>query len=179
MTQSQTTAIVAVAVVAVAAIGGGLAYAAKDAEPGDMLYSLRASLYSDVDGGEAQSDLDAAREAYREAADLQARGQLTAGEQARINATYSMRVNAVVDRIAELEAEGNLEAAASLRTELRAMLREANDLFPGATGDASSSSESSITASGSSLDDDSSSSSMQGGQSSSIFVQPSSSVTSA
>jgi len=180
MTQSQTITVAAVALVAVVAVGGGLAYAAKDAEPGDMLYSLRASLYSGADSSETQEeDLDAAREAYEEAVNLQANGQLTASEQARINATYSMRVNAVTNRIADLESNGDLEAAALLRTQLRALLREANDVFRSAMDN-----NSSASADASSMMNDETSSSVDsnasmGGGQSSIFIQPSSSVTSA
>jgi hypothetical protein len=191
MTQSQTITVAAVALVAVVAVGGGLAYAAKDAQEGDMLYGLHASLYGDDTDGDAQSDLDAARNAYDEAAALKANGQLTASEQARIGATYSARINALMDRIARLEADGDAQAAAELRTNLRAIMRDANHVFPSSvssssamtSSDASVSSGMSVSAGASASGDvDASASSASNdmtGASSSIFVQPSSSVTSA
>lgn len=191
MTQSQTITVAAVALMAVVAVGGGLAYAAKDAQEGDMLYSLHASLYGDAEGtttNDAQADLDAARQAYDEAAALRDSGQLTASERARIGATYSARINALMDRIARLEADGEVQAAADLRTNLRAIMRNANDLFPNNTSSSSamtssddSSTDGSMSSdmSASSDDIDSSASDGMTGASSSIFVQPSSSVTSA
>jgi hypothetical protein len=176
MTQSQIVTTVAIVVVAVAAVGGGLAYAAKDAQPGDMLYGLRASLY---DGSDGSDDVEGARAAYDEASSLQASGMLTASEQARISASYSMHVDAVMDRIAELEANGDMSAAAELRADLREIVREAQDLFPESSS--SSAAASSDASMGSSVDGmtDSSASDGMTGASSSIFVQPSSSVTSA
>ncbi len=191
MTSSQIATVAVVAVVGLAAVGGGMAYAAKDAEPGDMLYSLRASLYGDVTAdADVQASLDAAREAYDEAADLERRGLLTEAERARVTASYSMHVNAILRRIAELEADGDVAAAAELRTTLRAALRDYDDIFPSMGLDASSAS-SAMTESSVMMGDDSSatsssidamgnvSSPTSGGQNSSIFMQPSSSVTSA
>lgn len=188
MTQSQTITVAAVALVAVVAVGGGLAYAAKDAKEGDMLYSLHASLYGGSMENDAQSDLDAARDAYDEAVTLRDNGQLTASEQARISATYSARINALMDRIARLEADGEAQAAVELRTNLRAIMRNANDLFPNTTSSSSTTTSSSDSSMDGSLssgmsvssdDMDSSTSNGMTGASSSIFVQPSSSVTSA
>lgn len=192
MTQSQTITVAAVALVAVVAVGGGLAYAAKDAQEGDLLYSLHASLYG---GGtttnDAQADLDAARDAYDEAIALRDNGQLTASEQARIGTTYSARINALMDRITRLEADGDVQAAVELRTQVRAIIRDADDIFPSSASSSSAmtSSDSSMDGSMSSgastsddsMDDASDSSASNGmtGASSSIFVQPSSSVTSA
>lgn len=183
MTQSQTITVAAVALVAVVAVGGGLAYAAKDAEEGDMLYSLHASLYGDDMETNAQSDLDAARGAYDEAAALKANGRLTASEQARIGARYSVSINALMDRITRLEADGDAQAAAELRTDLRAIMRDANHAFPSSASSSSAmtSSDASMDGSMSSDSDDMDSSASNGmtGASSSIFVQPPSSVTSA
>lgn len=187
MTSSQIATVAVVAVVGVAVVGGGLAYAARDAEPGDMLYNLRASLYGDVAGdADVQASLDGAREAYEEAQDLERRGLLTDAERARVTASYTMHVNAVLRRIADLEADGDMGAAAELRTDLRAALREYDDVFPNVGPDASSSSSSVMSddagsaASASSRDATGGASSPSGmEQNSSIFVQPSSSVTSA
>lgn len=184
MTQSQTITVAVVALVAVVAVGGGLAYAAKDAQEGDMLYGLHASLYGDNMDNDAQSDLDAARDAYDEAAVLKANGRLTASEQARIGARYSVRINALMDRITRLEADGDAQAAAKLRTDLRAIMRDANHMFPSSASsssamtasDASESSGMSVSAGASAA---TSASNDMTSASNSIFVQPSSSVTSA
>jgi hypothetical protein len=187
MTQSQTITTVAVALVAVVAVGGGLAYAAKDAQEGDMLYSLHASLYGGGMANDAESDFDAARDAYDEAAALKANGQLTTSEQARINATYTARVNALTDRATRMEADGDVQGAAELRTKIRALLRDTNDVFPSSASSSSAQTSSDASMSSGATtsdtdDDDASASSVSNGMtgaSSSIFVQPSSSVTSA
>ncbi len=138
-TQQQIVGTVAAVVVAVVIIGGGLAFAAKDAEPGDALYSLRASLYGDNDYS-VDADLKAAGETYDEAVALQNSGQLTVSERARLSAAYAARVNAVMRVIAELEADGNTEEALRIRALLRAQLRASNDLFPSSSNDDASSS---------------------------------------
>lgn len=179
--------IAVVAVVAVAAIGGGLAYAAKDAQPGDALYGLRASLYNDVNAdGDIQADFKRADDVYAEARGLRDRDALTASERARLSAQYSLHVNAIMSRIAELEANGDMDAAAGLRTNLRSRLRMHNDIFPNVGGGSapSASSASSMAGDDSSIDANAStgaatSADASRGASSSIFVQPSSSVTSA
>ncbi len=193
MTQQQTITTAVVAIVALLVIGGGVALGAKNAEPGDMLYNLRASLYGDVSGdAQAQMHLQGAREAYDEAERMDDQGTLTATERARITADYTAHVSAVAGRIAALEAQGDLDAAASLRTELRAILRDFRDVFPdviidiggasSSSSDMTSSSSESMTSDSMSSDGDdesSSSTSTSQGAASSIFVQPSSSVTSA
>lgn len=161
MTSSQISTVAIVAILGIAAIGGGLMYAAHDAEPDDMLYALRASVYGDVSSDStAQEYLNGAREAYEEAEDLERRGLFTDGERARVTASYTMHMNAVLRHIAEMEASGNGEAAAELRADLRAALRTYDDMFP-------------------SIGMSNSSSSTRSDASSSIFIQPSSSVTSA
>ena len=173
--------------VAVAVAAGGTAYVAKDAEPGDMLYNVRASLYGDVTAdGDVETHLTGAREAYDAAASLEASGRLTAEERARLTTEYSGHVNAVAARIAELEAQGDLDAAAEIRTNLRSTLRDFRDVFPtieveiegSADVDADAAMDSDSSAS-SSADDSMTESSASQGAASSIFVQPSSSVTSA
>lgn len=172
--------------VAVAVAAGGTAYVAKDAEPGDMLYNVRASLYGDVTAdGDVETHLEGARAAHDAAADLEASGRLTAAERARLTTEYSGHVNAIAARIAELEAQGDLEAAADVRTNLRSTLRDYRDVFPtieveiegSAEVDADASMDS--DSSSSSSDDSMTESSASQGAASSIFVQPSSSVTSA
>lgn len=185
MNQQQTVTTVGVVVAALIVVGGGVAYAAKDAQPGDMLYSLHASLYGGEDDDDVDANFTGAKNAYDEASDLQDRNALTASEQARLSARYSLHVNAVMRRIAELEADGDMAASAELRADLRAILRDYNDIFPNVNGGMDSSSSmntsSSTTTSSDDDDDDSSTSSTTSntGASSSIFVQPSSSVTSA
>ncbi len=190
MNQQQTVTTVVVAALIV--VGGGVAYAAKDAQPGDMLYSLHASLYGGEDADGVDANFTGATRAYDEASDLQDRNALTASEQARLSARYSLHVNAVMRRIAELEADGDMAASAELRADLRAILRDYNDIFPNIDDDADASSSmtsssatsddaSSTTNSSATSDDDADSSSTTSDMdsSSSIFVQPSSSVTSA
>lgn len=176
MTSHQIAAIAIVALVGVAAVGGGLTYAAKNAEPGDTLYPLRASVYGDVtaDAG-VQTNLTAARDAYDEAEDLERQGMLTASERARLTASYSLHVNAILRRIAELEADGDAEAALALRTSLRSALREFHDVFPNfENGNSSASAASSSTGS-----EDNETENENSSANSSIFMQPSSPMTSA
>lgn len=184
MNQSQIATIAVVAVVGVAAVGGGLAYAAKDAQPGDMLYGLRASLYDDVNpDADIEANFRGAADVYAEARGLENRDALTAAERTRLAAEYSLHVNAIMRRIAELEADGDLDAAAELRTDLRATLRDHDDIFPNAGGTSSASSMNSsagaTTGTGSAASDATTTSAPVQGGTSSIFVQPSSSVTSA
>lgn len=183
MTTAQITA--SVAAVAIVVVGAGAAIAAKNAEEGDFLYGLRASLYSDTS---VDADLSNLQNVYSEAEDLESRDALTVSERARLTATYTMHVNALQRRIAELEADGDAEAATRLRADLRAALRDFDDIFRNV--DTSMSSASSMNSSDQSMSAMSNSSMSTGTSSmnsaatssaanSSIFSQPSSSTTSA
>lgn len=177
-------------VAAVVIVGAGTAIAARNAGPGDALYGLRASLYGEADT-DVQAHFDAAQTAYDEAERMDDDGTLSASERARLTAEYSLHVNALADRIADLEAEGDVSAAADLRVRLRDALRRYRSVFPieidlddddsdSSVSSMSSDSDSSVSSMSSDDDDDdeASSSSMMN-SSSSIFIQPSSSVTSA
>lgn len=148
---------IGLAAAAAVAVGGGTAYVAKDAEPGDMLYNVRAALYQDVSSdSDVEAHLKGAEKAHDEAVSLKASDQLTASEQARLTAEYSAHVNAVAARIAELEAQGDADAATTFRMNLRTVLREYRDVFPTIQVDVEGSSSSSVD---SSMDDDDSSAS--------------------
>ncbi len=189
MNQQQTVTTVGVVVAALIVVAGGIALAARNAQPGDMLYTLNASLYGNGGTDGVDANFTGAKNAYDEARDLQSRNALTASERARLSAQYSLHMNALMARIADLEAEGDMEGAAEIRADLRAVLRDYNDVFPNVTGNTTSSS--SMTTSSSMSDDTSSATSDDNADSSassttsdtdasnSIFVQPSSSVTSA
>lgn len=128
-------------VLGVLAVGGGTVVAAQQAEPGDFLYPLRASVMGDADLN-MEADLEALEAAYDEAATLEADGELTADVRADLSERYALHLNNVLEAIANLEAEGNTEAAAELRTRLRTSLREVGSFFD---DDASASADASVS----------------------------------
>ena len=110
-------------------LSGGTAFAAEGALPGNTLYPIKTEVNEEIRGwfalnAEAKANFHAkiAEERLEETEELAVRGELTEEFRARLEVLFEERVNAVEDRIADLEADGRVEAAAELRTHLEAML---------------------------------------------------------
>lgn len=148
-------------VAAVAAIGGGTGYAAKDAKPGSVLYPLRASMYQDVTGDvEVDADLLEMDDLYEETS---ANAAVSASVKASAAMRYQDNIERIEDKIADFEAEGNTSAAAGLERALEVHVRNYTRIFGDVDGDDNSSSSMSSdssddSSSSMSSDDDSSSS---------------------
>lgn len=154
----------AAGVAAAVAVGGGVSYAARDAQPGDSLYSLRASLYHDV-SGDASADTDFLKmsDLFSQADKADKDNQFDASAKADIGARFRTHIDAIEDRIATFEAEGNTEASAGLRRALEVHIRNYTRLFgsyedDGDTSSSSMASSNDSDASASSDDMDSSAS---------------------
>ncbi len=146
MTNNQIAA--TVAVVALVVIAGGAAVAAGNAQPGDTLYPLRASLFAS-DETRANASIDAAQESRDEAVRLQTDGSFTASERTRLMERYRMRIQEAEDFIISLENNNEVDAAARIRARLRAFMDDDDGIFGDAQSSLSSSSSSSSDASAS------------------------------
>lgn len=131
----------AAGVAAAVAVGGGVSYAARDAQPGDPLYSLRASLYHDV-SGDASADTDFLKmsDLFSQADKADKDNQFDASAKADISARFRTHIDAIEDRIAVFEAEGNTQASAGLRRALEVHIRNYTRLFGSYEDDDTSSS---------------------------------------
>src|SRR3990167_8075701 len=110
-------------------LSGGTAFAAEGALPGNTLYPIKTEVNEEIRGwfalsaeAEANFHTKIAEERLEETEELAVRGELTEEFRARLEALFEERVKAEEDRIADLEADGRVEAAAELRTHLEAML---------------------------------------------------------
>lgn len=158
MAQFSALTMAALSVGALAAVGGSVSYAAKDAQPGDLLYPVHTSLYGDV-SADADAELSAAQDIFDQAVSLQAEGKLDADVHADLTDDLNLHVQAVHGLITDLEAEGNTEDAQEVRAMLRAKLRDFDSLFrlqveSDSSASSTASQTSSMDQSSSSEDDD-------------------------
>jgi hypothetical protein len=123
MIHASAITMASVAVGGLLAVGGGATYTAKDAQPGDRLYPLRAAIYQDVTGDiEADSDLLTMSDLHSEAT-AESNGNMSAEAKANVKAAFEDRLEKTEDRIGELEAEGDTKLAANLRNALEVHVR--------------------------------------------------------
>jgi hypothetical protein len=164
---------IAIAIVALLALGGGASVAANSSLPGDALYNLKTGFNEKVEGAfafsdeaKAQENLEAIEERHAEAQKLQAEGKLTAEAKAELNANIDAHAEAFATALANVKANGNTEASTQLEAKLQAALKAAATMSvsananTGANGDANASSNSQGSATGTSS---SASTSGQGG----------------
>lgn len=120
----------AAGVAAAVAVGGGVSYAARDAQPGDTLYPVRASLFQDV-SGDASADVEfiGMSDLFKKADKAEKNNQFDASMKADLQAKLGAHIGVIEDRIARFEAEGNASAAAGLNKALDVHLRNYTRLF--------------------------------------------------
>lgn len=111
-------------------ICGGTAYAAESSLPGDTLYPVKVSVNENVRTALALSSEDKAgwearltERRLEEAAKLAARGELKGDIEVRLAQKFEDHAEKVKARIAELEAEGETDAAAALSSRLETSLQ--------------------------------------------------------
>lgn len=127
MAQVSALALAALSVGALAAVGGGVGYAAKNAEPGDTLYPLHVKLYADSDiETEAGAEVEALGDIVLRAKKFHADGQLNAEARAELEHDASMHVDTIEKVIVRLEADGRQEEATRIRMALEAALNNVN-----------------------------------------------------
>ncbi len=119
------TALILIALLA----GGGTSFAAQGAVPGDALYSIKVGVNEEFRSmlavsNEAEARLQAAlmEERLEEAEALAARGELTAEAAADIAVRMNAHASDANERSEQAEADGDYEAAASVRTSLQGTL---------------------------------------------------------
>jgi|GEM_PF-5507772 len=155
MVQTSALSLAALSVISLAAVGGGVSYASKDAQPGDFLYPVHVTVYGDI-SADAEAELNAAEELYKKASDIRARGELSTQVQAEFNSRYSTHIDEVKSIIVELENDGRTDDAEDVRARLRSKVRVFSDIFrtESDSNTSSSMSSSSTTSSSASSDDD-------------------------
>ena len=115
-------------VLVVAVVGGGTAYAAEAAVPGDPLYAVKVNVTEPVRAAlaftpEAQADwhTKAVERRLKEAEVLAARGTLTADLKERLEANFEMHT-AVVEKVLAIVEERDVVAAADISSRLESSI---------------------------------------------------------
>lgn len=155
MVQLSALSMAAVSVAALAAVGGGVSYAAKDAQPGDLLYGVHTSVYGDASLN-AEEEMDDMQTLHDTFLQLDAEGEVDADVRTELIDDYESHISVAEEAIAELEANGRTEEAASLRAMLQAKASLFNSILMGSSSSSSSSSfsQASDSSNSSSSDDD-------------------------
>src|SRR3989344_2570438 len=109
---------VALALLLVLCVGGGVSFAAENTVPGDALYSVKTSVNENVRAAiavsteaEARWQAQAAQRRLAEAKELSARGELSADVEAELGAAFSEHAEAALEGAQSLAAEGKSEAS--------------------------------------------------------------------
>ncbi len=120
----------AIFLVIVILVSGGVATAAEGSLPGDALYPIKVGVNEEVRAwfnfsAEAKADLDARMAVRRleEAEQLAASSRLNADTRAELEAKFTQRAERVRTRIADLQARGNARVAAELTSQFEYSLR--------------------------------------------------------
>ncbi len=120
---------IAIALIAVLALGGGASVVANNSVPGDVLYGLKIGVNEKIEAALAFSDesradehLEAIAERHAEAKELDAEGKLSAEVKASLNANIDAHARALATALANIKASGNAEATAQLEAKLQAAL---------------------------------------------------------
>ncbi|MBI2506529.1 MAG: hypothetical protein HYW00_00060 [Candidatus Colwellbacteria bacterium] len=110
--------------------GGGTSLAAESALPGDFLYTVKVNVNEEVRGKLAVSDEAKARveaslaeRRLEEAAELAAKGRLTAKAQTEIESRFKAHVDKFENRADKLAAKGKADTAAEISSNLAASLK--------------------------------------------------------
>lgn len=121
--------IVAIGLIAAVVLGGGTSLVASQALPGDMLYGVKLGVNENIEGAFALSDearadwnIKAAERRLNEAAQVAAKGELSADAKADLEANFDDHVENVAAAISSLEARGNVSAAADIAVRLTGVL---------------------------------------------------------
>ncbi len=118
---------IALALILAAAIGGGTSVAAQNALPGDALWGFKTQVNERVAesiavGDEAKANWDIALAEARldEAQKLAAENKLDANLEADLQGNFDAHARGVAERIANLQADGDYQAAADVAAKFQA-----------------------------------------------------------
>lgn len=110
-------------------IGGGASFAAENALPGDLLYSVKVNVNEEIKtflafSNEAKAKVEAkiAEERLKETAKLVAKGQLNADTRAQIEANFEEFADRVEARVEKMMVEGKTRAALEATSNFEAAL---------------------------------------------------------
>jgi len=127
----------------IAAFSGGTVFAAQGALPGDVLYPIKVNVNEEIRGAftvnaEAKVawETTLAERRSHEAAALETEGALDADIAADLSARLATHIDKAESLMAELEAKGNLEAAANAQSRLEALLSVQQRIFQSLEDDA-------------------------------------------
>lgn len=119
-----------IVLIATLLLGGGLSLAAGPSLPGDTLYPMKVSITERVqsfltlsDDAKNQLQVKFAERRLSEAEQLSAKARLEAKAFAKLEDRFQAHVGRTNQRIAELETEGDFQAAAQLSSKLEAVLK--------------------------------------------------------
>lgn len=120
---------IAIALIIAAALGGGAATAAQGSLPGDALWGFKVNVNERVETAlsfseeaKANADLRAIEARLKEAAELNAKGRLSADVRAQIEDNFDARVESVESHIERLQAQGDFAAAADVAARFQATI---------------------------------------------------------
>ncbi|MBI5456888.1 hypothetical protein HY969_04065 [Candidatus Kaiserbacteria bacterium] len=126
-------------IVAALVLGGGTAVMAEGAVPGDALYAVKTSINESVyaaaavsDEAQARWEGRAAERRMEEAAELSARGELSAEVAADLSAEFESHAEAALKNASALAAEGKVEAATGIAAVIDGTLKAHADLLKSA-----------------------------------------------
>lgn len=133
---------IALAIILFVTVGGGVSVAAENALPGDVLYPVKVSVNEEARArlaasAESRTEWEIKRLERRltEAAKVEARGEVREEVRAQIEENFERQADKVEARIAELEAKGNLVAAAQLSSNSEAVLNVHERILAKLSGD--------------------------------------------
>ena len=113
--------IIAAGIIIAALLGGGVSIAAQSALPGDALYGVKVNVNENMQSAfafseqaKAQDNITDAKNRIKEAQQLSAEGKLSAQDQADLMANFSEHAQNASQEIADLQAKGNTQDAATL-----------------------------------------------------------------
>ena len=119
-----------VSLILMATLGlGGVSAAAENSLPGDALYPVKVGVNENIKSavafsqeGKADAEINKAERRLKEAEKLAVRGHFNEELKSRVDARFQNHIEKMTNIAAELEAQGNIEAASELRAKLDALL---------------------------------------------------------
>lgn len=119
----------AMALLLVSIVGGGVAIGAEKSLPGDALYPIKVNVSEEVQGwlkvsdeGQAEWEIERIRRRLKEAEGLEAEGLLKNGVKKEVELNLDLQISRVKSRINSLKDQDNLQAATDANLELEKSL---------------------------------------------------------